>query len=203
MEKTITDTRKLLLNYGQYLAKEFSGYTNESCVVAVFNKDKFLFTGVQVIAGSMRYSSPGTVVDRKMGHVLSQILHAGEISENVKEDIRSGKISFGYKRTAPEWEEYNSALISGLQSGVFLENSWCYSDIYRIAIPVFTSGLLLAGAFMCGHSNKNILAKNMAEYFISYLKVMNRIPDYEAIFDAGIKRIRENSNFGLHNKTLQ
>ncbi|MCK4983510.1 MAG: hypothetical protein KAS17_11335 [Victivallaceae bacterium] len=182
------NARDLLLNHGPLLAKEFSDYINESCVVAVFDEDKFRFTGVQIIEGSMGYSPPGMVIYREMGHAMTQILHATEAPENVKCKLEAGKISFGYRGTVPGWEEYSSVLSAGRNNGIFLEYGWRRPHAHRMVIPVFTKELSLAGAFMCGYSNKDILLENVEENFACYLKVMSKISNYEDIFNAGIKK---------------
>ncbi len=185
------NARDLLLNQGPLLAKEFSDYIHESCVVAVFNEDKFKFTGVQIIEGSMGYSPPGMIIYREMGHVLNQIMDSAEDPEDVKSRLESGKMSFGYRGNAPEWKEYSSVLSAGRKNGIFLEYGWRRPHAYRMAIPVFTEELSLAGAFMCGYSNKDILLDNMEENLAFYFKIMSKISNYENTFNAGIKKIME------------
>ncbi len=179
----------LLITHGPLLAKEFSEDIHESCVVAVFDKDKFRFTGVQIIEGSMGYSPPEMIINQEWGHVMTQILHTMEPYNNVKSRLESGKISFGYRGTVPEWKEYRSVLSEGRKTGIFLEYGWRRPQAYRMAVPVFTEELSLAGAFMCGYSNKKLLQSKVKENLACYLKVMSKIPGYEKIFNAAIQRM--------------
>lgn len=182
-------SKEFLENHGPLLAKEFSGYINESCVVAVFDEDKFRFTGVQIIEGSMGYSPPGMIIYPEMGHIMTQIMHAVEEPQTIKYKLESGEISFGSKGTAPEWEEYNSILSAGRKRGIFLEYGWRRPQAYRMAMPIFSEDLSLAGAFMCGYPDKDLLLANIDKNFIYYLQVMSKIPDYKKIFKAGIEKL--------------
>ncbi len=185
------NAKDLLVNHGPLLAKEFSDCINESCVVAVFDKDKFRFTGVQIIEGSMGYSPPGTLVSPEMGHVMSQIIHSRQNSKNIKSQLESGGILFGTRGTVPEWDEYSSVLLAGRHNGIFLEYGWRRPHAYRMAIPVFDEPLTLVGAFMCGYPNKDILLKNVDNNFACYLKVMSKISDYEDNFYSGVEKFRK------------
>ncbi|MDD5598891.1 MAG: hypothetical protein PHV82_13165 [Victivallaceae bacterium] len=181
--------RDLLLNQGPVLAKEFSGYIQESCVIAVFDGINFTFTGVQILEGSMGYSPPGMVINKEMGHIMTQLLHVAEDPKTLKFKLEAGGISFGPRGKTPEWEEYDRVLAGGRKNGIFLEYGWRRPHAYRMAIPVFTEDYNLAGVFMCGYSNKTVLLENVNKNFAYYLKVMGKISDYEKIFGAGLKNM--------------
>ena len=60
-----------------------------------------------------------------------------------------------------------------------------------MAIPVFNDELSMAGAFMCGYSNKEMLLENVEKNVAYYLKVMSKIANYEKKFKAGIKQKKD------------